>query len=552
MLFYTGAKEYKKGGGKEHHSSHKGEKGEKGDKGYKGHHYNEKGEKGHKTKEDHDKEYEEKGGHKKKHHHDDGYAAEHHQGEKGHKSSKYHENGDHSKGHSTKGEHIIHKKDEYDKRQEFYDESHEEDGFEKDGEYFHESDYKKGGHEKGGFVKGGEESAQHGKKHHYDKGGHYKEGKGHKGAAGHDSHYDHEHKKGEKEDNSGGKKWSYSKGDGGGGGGGHKHSGKYEHADSVNIPIRVVQPIIRHKDNDVQSNIPKLVLEEDVDNFKQPDVIYPPLTPHEFVRGQRRYDEDRIVISKPNHKKIVDERINIQRRNDEVDDANYEDEIINPELERKQAHTKDHSIFRSVLNRSTDNKIVDEADKKSKDLNTETTKFKSINSDYLDEYDLLDDKKNDEVGVYSVYTLGDYRVPAVPKIQPTTGTEGYEKLKDVAITSDSAEYSSSEETTTQNLQEELNRTILTDDDVDASKKVSKNIHDTKEIGPITAVSKDVEDIEEDEELRNVKDTDDNEELRNVKDTDDGEELTNVGDTKVLTASMEPIVVGDEVEEESEN
>ncbi|XP_050513079.1 sarcoplasmic reticulum histidine-rich calcium-binding protein-like [Diabrotica virgifera virgifera] len=272
---------HKKGGGKESYSSHKGEKGEKGDKGYKGHHHHEKGDKGHHTKENHEKEYEEKGGEKKNHHHDDGYSAEYHKGEKGNKGSKYHEEGKHSKGHSTKGEHSIHKKDEYEKKQEFYDESHEEDGFEKDGEYFHEDDYKKGSQEKGSFDKGGEEEAHYGKKHHHDKGGHFKEQKGHKGSKGHDSHHEHEEKHGKKGSDSGGKKWSYGKGNGGGGGGGggggHKKAHLHEQADESHNPIRVVYPEELHVKGVVHEAAPRLDLEENSRYLKEPNVLYPPL-----------------------------------------------------------------------------------------------------------------------------------------------------------------------------------------------------------------------------------------------------------------------------------
>ncbi|XP_072375886.1 uncharacterized protein, partial [Diabrotica undecimpunctata] len=190
----------------------------------------------------------------------------------------YHEEGKHSKGHSTKGEHSIHKKDEYEKKQEFYDESHEEDGFEKDGEYFHEDNYKKGGHEKGSYDKGGEEESHYGKKHHHDKGGHFKEQKGYKGSKGHDSHHEHEEKHGKKGSDSGGKKWSYGKGKGGGGGGGgHKQGHLHEQADETHNPIRVVQPENLHIKDVVNEAAPRLVLEENSRYLKEPNVLYPPL-----------------------------------------------------------------------------------------------------------------------------------------------------------------------------------------------------------------------------------------------------------------------------------
>ncbi|VEN38712.1 unnamed protein product [Callosobruchus maculatus] len=204
-----------KGGGKSYHSEHHGSHGDKGDKGYKGHHHHEKGQKGHHKKENHNNHYEEKEGHDKEHHHDDGYHAQHEKGEEGKKGSKFHEEGEHSKGHSTKGEHNIRKTDEFEKKQEFYEESHEGGDFEKDGEFYHEDGYKKGGHEKGGHEHGGEEHSHHGKESKHEKGGHHQEDKGHKDAGGHDSHHDQHSTHGKKDSHSGGKRWHYHDGDDG-------------------------------------------------------------------------------------------------------------------------------------------------------------------------------------------------------------------------------------------------------------------------------------------------------------------------------------------------
>ncbi|CAH1955142.1 unnamed protein product [Acanthoscelides obtectus] len=204
-----------KGGGKSYHSEHHGSHGDKGDKGYKGHHHHEKGQKGHHKKENHNNHYEEKEGHDKEHHHDDGYHAQHEKGEEGKKGSKFQEEGEHSKGHSTKGEHNIRKTDEFEKKQEFYEESHEGGDFEKDGEFYHEDGYKKGGHEKGGHEHGGEEHSHHGKESKHEKGGHHQEDKGHKDAGGHDSHHDEHSTHGKKDSHSGGKRWHYHDGDDG-------------------------------------------------------------------------------------------------------------------------------------------------------------------------------------------------------------------------------------------------------------------------------------------------------------------------------------------------
>lgn len=50
--------------------------------------------------------------------------------------------------------HVIHKKDEYEKKMEFYDESHEDGSGEKFGVYFESHGGKKGGHKKGGHKNG--------------------------------------------------------------------------------------------------------------------------------------------------------------------------------------------------------------------------------------------------------------------------------------------------------------------------------------------------------------------------------------------------------------
>lgn len=53
---------------------------------------------------------------------------------------QYAEAGKHSKGHSTKGSHDIHKKDEYEKNVEFFEEDHAGGEEEKHGGFHHEHD----------------------------------------------------------------------------------------------------------------------------------------------------------------------------------------------------------------------------------------------------------------------------------------------------------------------------------------------------------------------------------------------------------------------------
>ncbi|XP_046748491.1 la-related protein Larp4B-like [Diprion similis] len=220
-----GDHKFEKGGGEEHKDHHHESHGQSGEKNYKGHHEYDKGEKGHHDKEQHNGHYAEKKGDEKKHHAESGYHGEHHHGEKGVKEANFGEKGEHQKGHSTKGEHSIHKKDEYEKKTEFFDEFHEDGGNEKHGEFHHEHESKKGGHEKSSHLDAAEHEEKHGKEHKHDKGHHYHEDKGHKEAQGHEAHHKHDDKYGKKEAHEEGKKWAFKKGDDGAGGGGGKKEG---------------------------------------------------------------------------------------------------------------------------------------------------------------------------------------------------------------------------------------------------------------------------------------------------------------------------------------
>lgn len=54
---------------------------------------------------------------------------------------QYEESGKHSKGHSTKGSHDVHKKDEYEKKVEFFEEEGDSAEDEKHGGYNHEREH---------------------------------------------------------------------------------------------------------------------------------------------------------------------------------------------------------------------------------------------------------------------------------------------------------------------------------------------------------------------------------------------------------------------------
>lgn len=200
-----------KGGGEAHDSDHHATHGKKGEKGYKGYHKFDKGQKGHHDKEAHEKEFSDHKGKKAKLKDTGGHYGAHHKEHKGKKGALYGEKGEHKKGHSTKGEHKIHKKDEYVKKHEFYDEHHEGGEHEKHGGYHEGHQKKHGGKHKSGHKKAGYHDDHHGKKGHHQKGGHHDEHKGHKEAEGHEEHHAHKETYGKKEGEKKGKKWGFDK-----------------------------------------------------------------------------------------------------------------------------------------------------------------------------------------------------------------------------------------------------------------------------------------------------------------------------------------------------
>ncbi|XP_071871823.1 uncharacterized protein [Bombus fervidus] len=213
-----GEGKFEKGGATERKQEHHESDDEKGEKGYKSWHEEEKADKGHHDKERHSNYFDEKAGAKKDHKEEGEYHQEHDEGEKGEKKAAFDENGKHQKGYNTKGQHFVHKKDEFEKRTEFFDEFHEDGDMENDGEHYHEHKMSKGGHYKEGHHNKDDHEEMHGKKGKYEKGGHYDDDKGHKVKEGKDSHYEHENMYGKKKNHHDGKKWMYKKGDGDGDG----------------------------------------------------------------------------------------------------------------------------------------------------------------------------------------------------------------------------------------------------------------------------------------------------------------------------------------------
>lgn len=102
------------------------------------------------------------------------YHAKKEEGKKSEKGHKFNEEGRFRKGHSTKGEHVIHKLDEFEQKKKFFDEDFNEDYDEGHGAFHDGHASKKGGSHKKGhhnthFEHGESEKKGHGKKgsHHH-------------------------------------------------------------------------------------------------------------------------------------------------------------------------------------------------------------------------------------------------------------------------------------------------------------------------------------------------------------------------------------------------
>ncbi|XP_046971041.1 uncharacterized protein DDB_G0283697-like [Vanessa cardui] len=200
------------GGGKEHYSEQDEEHEEHGKKAYEGVHKDTKTKKGHHDKEDHLDKYDDHGGIDKHHHKEDDHYGSHHHEEHGKKHAKYEESGKHSKGHSTKGSHDIHKKDEYEKKVEFFEEEGDEDEEEHDGGYHKDKEHSSGGHFKKAKLQAAHEGHDKGETGHFNKGGHVHFHKGHKSSGGHDAHHKHANSHFKAEGRDRGKKWVYHHG----------------------------------------------------------------------------------------------------------------------------------------------------------------------------------------------------------------------------------------------------------------------------------------------------------------------------------------------------
>ncbi|XP_054010440.1 uncharacterized protein LOC128893485 [Hylaeus anthracinus] len=214
-----GNSKFEKGEGAEHMEGHHASEGEEGKKVYKSWHDHEEANKGHSDKERQSNHFDEKDGKQKEHEEEGGYHQHHEGGEKSAKEAEFDEKGEHQKGYNTKGQHSVHKKDEYEKRTEFFDEFDEDGEEEEDGEYHREYKHAKGGHEKVSHHKEGDHEEKYGKEEKHEKGKMHHEDKGHKISEGRDTHYDHDEMHGKKEKHEGGKKWDYKKGDEGNAGG---------------------------------------------------------------------------------------------------------------------------------------------------------------------------------------------------------------------------------------------------------------------------------------------------------------------------------------------
>ncbi|KAJ8675969.1 hypothetical protein QAD02_011755 [Eretmocerus hayati] len=171
----------------EHHSSKHHQQGEKDNESYNEFHEHNRAEKGYHDKENHDNNYDEKEGNDKRHSEEAKYYKEFEQYKEGEKDSAYKEEGKYNKGHNTKGVHVVHKKDEIDKRTEFFDDFDDDGESERKGGYHREHEHKKVGrfhkdHKRTDHNQVGNDEKGHylrGHRHHDDKENNKHEGSRH-------------------------------------------------------------------------------------------------------------------------------------------------------------------------------------------------------------------------------------------------------------------------------------------------------------------------------------------------------------------------------------
>ncbi|XP_044748771.1 sarcoplasmic reticulum histidine-rich calcium-binding protein-like [Coccinella septempunctata] len=335
------------GKGEEHHEEHHGKKGEKGVKKYKGYHEEVKKKKGHHDEEKHGKKYADKGGEEKKQHEEHGHHGDYHKGEKGEKGSEFSEEGKHSKGHSTKGEHNIHKKDEYEKKQEFYDEHHEGGEHEKHGAFHHDDEYEKGGHTKGGHHKKGDHNDHYGKKSHHEEGHFYDEKDGKKKASGHKQHHSHNTKHGKKVGNSGKKHWGYQKGTGDGGK--KKHNEGQHAAHSNPQQIKKIPPDVHGHYREENGKYPHYISRIHIHNDKRrSDTVQ---DKDDIVTNQSLLEKEENEESKTNHEIV---HLNSKEAEIPVQNAGkYDTNVLNNYSKKEEDIVEDKESSHDYLPQSS-------------------------------------------------------------------------------------------------------------------------------------------------------------------------------------------------------
>ncbi|XP_014207517.1 histidine-rich glycoprotein-like [Copidosoma floridanum] len=129
-----------------HYDEHHHDSGEKDDKSYEDHHERDEEEKGHLDKTNRKQHIAEEKGHSDRELDEHKHVTDEHVGEKSKKSEKYDESSKYHKGHSTKGEHNVVKKDNYEKKHDFYDEFHDDDEHERHEEHHGDHGARQEGH----------------------------------------------------------------------------------------------------------------------------------------------------------------------------------------------------------------------------------------------------------------------------------------------------------------------------------------------------------------------------------------------------------------------
>lgn len=191
-------KHFEKDKGKHYVADHHAAHGAKGQKGFSNEEAFSKGQSKQHGQDENKGYHKENEGEKKSHLDKSSQYAAGHQAAEGAKATDYHTEKGHRKGHKKSGFRTVQHKDEYNKKEEFFDEEHDIGGVHKEGHNTEHHSDKQGGEDKKAHLDAGHHHGSRGHAGGHEKGQGYNQHKGHRQEKTHSGHYGQEEDYGKK------------------------------------------------------------------------------------------------------------------------------------------------------------------------------------------------------------------------------------------------------------------------------------------------------------------------------------------------------------------